>query len=99
MQTFGCKAVCAHYVVEFHRNHTIKTVINEYETRKNKMQSDYHAAKSKFKTAKRALENLHDKIALITQIGGNGKTSLEEQAKQGTNYITDFEKKIKEESG
>lgn len=63
------------------------------------MQSDYHAAKSKFKTAKRALENLHDKIALITKIGGNGKTSLEEQAKQGTNYITDFEKKIKEESG
>lgn len=55
--------------------------------------------KANSRRQKRALENLHDKIALITQIGGNGKTSLEEQAKQGTNYITDFEKKIKEESG
>lgn len=90
-----CNAVCAHCVVELHKNHTIKPVKDEYETRKKIMQSHCQAAKSKIITAKSILEKLVEKIAFITQTDANGKTSLKEQAKRGINYITDFENKSK----
>lgn len=93
-----CNAVCAHCVVEFHKNHTIKPVKDEYETRKKIMQSHCQAAKSKIITAKSTLEKLVEKIAFITQTGANGKTSLGEQAKKGINYITDFENKSKKKA-
>lgn len=93
-----CNAVCAHCVVEFHKNHTIKPVKDEYETRKKIMQSHFHAAKSKIKTAKSTLGNLVEKIASINQTGANGKTSLREQAKRGIDYITDFENKSKKKA-
>lgn len=86
-----CNAVCAHCVVEYHKNHTIKPVKDEYETRKKIMQSHCQAAKSKIKTAKSNLEKLVKNIAFITQTGGNGKTSLREQAKRGIDHLTNFE--------
>lgn len=86
-----CNAVCAHCVVEYHKNHTIKPVKDEYETRKKIMQSHCQAAKSKIKIAKSNLEKLVKNIAFITQTVGNGKTSLREQAKRGIDHLTNFE--------
>lgn len=93
-----CKAVCAHCVVEFHRNHNTKPVRDEYETRKKIMQNHCQAAKSKIRTAKSHLEKLVEKIALNTQIDANGKTSLRDQAKRGIDYITDFENESKKKA-
>lgn len=94
-EKFCCKAVCAHCVVEFHKNHTIKPVRDEYETRKKIMQSHFQATKNKIKTAQSTLEKLIENIASIPQIDANGKSNLEEQAKRGINYITDFENQSK----
>nr|XP_022298610.1 uncharacterized protein LOC111107624 [Crassostrea virginica] len=93
-----CKAVCANCVVESHKEHTYKPVADEYEERKKLMLRFCEATKNKITNAKRFLDTIRQKRALVTKSDKDARIRLMKQVERGTKYIIGFQEETEKDA-
>ena len=89
-ETSCCKAVCANCVVESHKNHTTRPILDEYNERKKNILSVYQATRDKIANVELVLDDICKYCNLITVNDKTGRANLKEQAERGIKYIKDF---------
>ena len=93
-KTSCCKAVCANCVVESHKNHLTRPILDEYNERKKAFLSVYQATKDKIAHAELFLDDICKYCNLITENDKTGRANLKEQAERGMKYIKDFKLEV-----